>query len=140
MPGWRGQLRAALALLLAPAIITLLVMLGVLSLAMGSDGELLSMAWEVYGRLLLFGLAGLLPSIAISMAPRQFRAGRLILWSAALSGLVAFGWLLSPLNPVNVPLGWLLFLESAIGVIIGLANAALFVIIAAAWNWPAARR
>ncbi|MDO9246056.1 MAG: hypothetical protein Q7U11_06230 [Phenylobacterium sp.] len=127
-------------MLLAPAILTLVAMLGVLSLAMGSDGELLAMAWEIYGRLLLFTLAGLLPSIAILMALRQFRAGRLIMWNAALSGLVAFSWLLSPYSPGMHASSWSLFFMSAIGVVIGLICAALFVVIGAVWNWPAARR
>lgn len=140
MPDRRGLLRAALALLLAPAIITLVAMLGVLGLAMGSDGELLAMTWEIYGRLLLLTLAGLLPSIAILTAMRQFRAGRLILWSAALSGLVAFCWLLSPYGPGTRALSWSLLFESAAGVVIGLICAALFVVIGAVWNWPAARR
>lgn len=148
MPGRRSLLRAALALLLAPAILQAVVLLG--SLLTWKGPELGLAEWARIGArgypmilaftALVVGLP-LLPLILL----RRLTLVRLALWAGLTGGVVggalmALDFASRDMRPHDFfsPTYWILSVASVI--VASTVNAGLFGLIAAVWRWPAAAR
>lgn len=150
MPDRRGLLRAALALLLAPAVWTAMVVVAVLMAAhrQGPPVPMHLLAGQVfidtYPFLLLGAAVAIAPTVAALIALRRLTVLRLMFWSALAGAIAMAAWLpiqgmLRPPHPGEAGGLMLGFFNIAFAAIYSFFNTGLFVLLAGLWRWPAVR-
>lgn len=148
MPRGGQLLRAALALLLAPALLQAVVLLGSLLTWDGPElglAEWAQIAARGYPMMLAFtALVVGLPLPPLIML-RKLTLVRLALWAGLTGGVVggalmALDFVSRDLRPLDVfsPTYWVLSIGYV--TIVSAVIAGLFALIAAVWRWPAAER
>lgn len=141
MPGWRGLLRAALALLLAPAVFTV-IWIAAISIAQREiNWALVELSWRGdYPLFLLVELLGVVPLTAALLVLRRLTILKLMLGTSLLTCGLALAWiqLFGDLPPELAQ--EIMILVAAVALIYGFCNTGVLALLAGVLRWPAVQQ
>jgi len=141
MPGWRGLLRAALALLLAPAVFTV-IWIAAISIAQREiNWALVELSWRGdYPLFLLIELLSVVPVTAALLVLRRLTILKLMLCTALLTCGLALAWiqLFGDLPPELSE--EIMILVAAVALIYGFCNTGFLALLAGVLRWPAVQQ